>query len=121
MTTQLLNQLIQQRREIQEQERQAIVQKVQQWFDQHGFDYGIRQAFIFGSASRAGQFHDTSDVDIAVEQIKSDQYFIAISLLSAYLERDVDLIELGKCPFQHRIRETGIAWTEQPDLSLSPT
>jgi uncharacterized protein len=115
MSTDLLDQLIQQRRDRHEQTRQAIVQKAQQWLDQYGSEYGIRQAFIFGSANRPGHFHDASDVDIAVEQIDPAQYFSAIGVLSAWLERDVDLIELEKCPFQHRIRETGLIWTARPN------
>ncbi len=111
MSLSLLNQLIQQRRDRQEHERQAVVLRVQQWLSTYGVEYGITHAFIFGSASRPGHFHEDSDVDIAVESIASDRYFMAISFLSSWLERDVDLINLNHCPFQHRIRETGIAWT----------
>lgn len=110
MSFSLLNQLIQQRRDRQEQERQVIVQKVKQWLNTYGAEYGITHAFIFGSVSRPGHFHEGSDVDIAVESIAGDRYFMAISLLSSWLKRDVDLIELSQCPFQHRIRETGIVW-----------
>ncbi|MGJ3251838.1 MAG: nucleotidyltransferase family protein [Elainellaceae cyanobacterium] len=78
-------------------------------------EYGITHAFIFGSVSRPGHVHENSDVDVAVESIAGDRYFMAISLLSSWLEHDVDLIELNQCPFQHRIRETGIVWTAPHD------
>ena len=111
MTTHLLTEILQQRRTQQEQERQVAVQKAQQWLDEHGTAYGIRRAFIFGSVIRPGHFHKNSDVDIAVESVALEQYCMAISLLSTWLERDVDLIELDKCHFQHRIRQTGQEWT----------
>jgi hypothetical protein len=115
MTTNLLDQLIQQQRDRNERERLRLLQKVQQWLDQYGSEYGIQKAFIFGSATRPGHFHNDSDVDIAVEQIDGDRYFSAISYLSTHLERHVDLIELNKCHFEHRIRETGIVWTAPTD------
>lgn len=115
MTTDLLDQFIQQKRDRQERDRVLTIQKIQQWLNQHGLTYGVREAYIFGSLSRPGHFHDASDVDIAVLQINPELQFQAMSLLSAFLGRDVDLIELAKCPFQHRIRETGIRWTAPPD------
>ncbi|MGB3496422.1 MAG: nucleotidyltransferase domain-containing protein [Elainellaceae cyanobacterium] len=111
MTTHVLDQLLQQRRDRLERERQAALQKAQQWLDQHGVDYGIYRALIFGSVTRPGHFHDDSDVDIAVESVDPARYCLAISLLSEWLERDVDLIELNQCHFQHRIRQTGLEWT----------
>ena len=115
MSTSLLDKLIAQRRDRNEQSRQLTLQKVQTWLTQNHIEFGIQQAYIFGSLCRPGHFHENSDVDIAVGQVKRDRYFEAISLLSAWVERDVDLIELDKCPFQHRIRETGIPWTAPTD------
>ena len=114
MTTDRLDQLMQKKRDRYERDRQQALQKVRVWLNQNGADYGIQEAFIFGSVTRPGHFHDNSDVDIAVVQIKPEKYCIAISFISEWLERDVDLIELPKCPFQHRIRELGIRWTAQP-------
>lgn len=49
-------------------------------------------------------------MDLAVEEIDPIAHFSAISLLSAYLEREVDIIKLDSCYFAHRIRSTGILW-----------
>ncbi|MEO0533551.1 MAG: nucleotidyltransferase domain-containing protein [Cyanobacteria bacterium P01_A01_bin.123] len=114
MKTDLLDRLIQQRRDRNENARLLVLQKVQQWLNEKGVDYGIIHAWIFGSLTRPGHFHERSDVDIAINSIKPEHYFVAISVLSTWLERDVDLIELAKCPFQQRIHETGIAWTATP-------
>jgi hypothetical protein len=50
-------------------------------------------------------------VDIAVENINPELHFDAISILSYYLGREVDIILLKNCHFAHRIREEGILWT----------
>ena len=73
-------------------------------------EYGIETAYIFGSATRPYKFHQNSDVDLGVEEIDPIAHFSAISLLSAYLEREVDIIRLDSCHFAHRIRSTGILW-----------
>jgi hypothetical protein len=121
MSTELLDQIIQMRRDRQERDRHLTLQKVHQWLNEHASNYGIHRAFIFGSVTRPRHFHDRSDVDVAVEQINPDTFFQAMADLSDWVERDVDLIELEKCPFQDRIRETGIEWIMPPSSSLSQT
>lgn len=111
MATPRLDQQLQQRRCAHERARQDVLQRVWQWLDRYGQDFGIQQAYVFGSVCRPGHFHDRSDVDIAVTSIHPERYFMAISLLSAWLEREVDLIELDRCPFHHRIRESQWVWT----------
>jgi len=121
MSTELLDQAIQERRTRQECNRQLTLQKVHQWLNEYAVEYGIHHAFIFGSLTRPRHFHDRSDVDVAVEQINPEMFFQAMADLSGCVERDVDLIELEKCPFQHRIRERGIEWIAPPNSSLSQT
>ncbi|MEA5533646.1 nucleotidyltransferase domain-containing protein [Crocosphaera sp. XPORK-15E] len=65
---------------------------------------------MFGSVTHPGKFHQQSDIDLAVEQINSEDYFSAISLLSTYLGRDVDIVILNKFHFAPRILQTGILW-----------
>ena len=97
-----------------ETQRQSLMTKTCQWLDEFAIEYGITQAYIFGSVTRAGKFHHNSDIDLAVETINPEKHYLAISLLSTYLERDVDLIKLDSCHFAHRIRQTGILWTKTP-------
>lgn len=115
IATDLLDQRMQQRRDLLERDRLETLKKIQQWLDQNGLNYGIQVAYVFGSLTRPGHFHDGSDVDVAVAQISPEGHFYAMGILAGFLQRDVDLIELSKCPFQQRIRETGIKWTAPHD------
>jgi predicted nucleotidyltransferase len=94
-----------------EKERQKLLQKVIEWLDKHGLPYGIQTAYIFGSLTQPQRFHQNSDIDIAVEQINLDDFFAVIGFVSEATGRDVDVIELNKCHFGDRIRQTGIRWT----------
>jgi uncharacterized protein len=94
-----------------ERERQNLLQKVVKWLDKYGLQYGIQTAYIFGSLSQSQRFHQESDIDIAVEQINPDDFFAVIGFISEAMGRDVDVIELYKCHFSDRIRQTGIRWT----------
>ncbi|WP_107670373.1 nucleotidyltransferase family protein [Cyanothece sp. BG0011] len=109
-----LDKIISDRRLKQEKERQFILKKTQEWLDRYGSDYGIEKAYIFGSVTYPNKFHQNSDVDLAVETINPEKHFLAISLLSTYLEREVDIIKLNQCHFAHRIREKGILWMKTP-------
>ncbi|WP_027255499.1 nucleotidyltransferase family protein [Planktothrix agardhii] len=109
--TSKLDQIIRDRYEQNERERQNLLQKVVEWLDEHGLQYGIQTAYIFGSLTQPQRFHQNSDIDIAVEQINPDDFFAVIGFISETMGRDVDVIELYKCHFGDRIRQTGIPWT----------
>lgn len=93
-----------------ERERQALLAKVFCLLDELAPAYGFEKAYVFGSLISPGRFNPKSDVDIAVERIDPLRFFEAMSDFSSRLEREVDLIELDKCHFAHRIREKGILW-----------
>jgi len=93
-----------------EQDRQKLLAKTLSWLDKFGLKYGIYKAFIFGSVTESHRFNQRSDVDIAVEQVNPEDFFMVISLLSEALEREVDVIEINKCHFANQIRQTGIVW-----------
>jgi predicted nucleotidyltransferase len=111
-STEKLDRILVDRRLKLEQERQKLIIKIKQWLEEFATEYGITKAYIFGSVTQTGRFHNNSDVDIAIEDIDPEKYCLAISLLSTYLERDVDLIKLDQCHFSRRIRQTGILWTQ---------
>ncbi|MGK7901542.1 MAG: nucleotidyltransferase family protein [Hormoscilla sp.] len=79
--TDLLDEIIRSKRDRREQERQTLLAQVKQWLDDYGSQYGIGRAYIFGSLTRPDRFTETSDVDIAVEQIYPEEFFTVISLL----------------------------------------
>ncbi|MGK7933873.1 MAG: nucleotidyltransferase family protein [Microcystaceae cyanobacterium] len=94
-----------------EKNRQALLNKTIKWLEQYARQYHLNCVYIFGSVTRPHHFNQRSDIDLAVETINPDYFFLVISLLSEYLEREVDLIHLKHCHFAERIRQTGIQWT----------
>ncbi len=110
--TDILDQVLAKKRLQSEQERQFLLQQVLQWLDKFAESYGIEQAYIFGSLTKPGKFHQKSDIDIAVEQINPENFCNAISFLSTETLRDVDIIKLSQCHFADSIRNTGILWTK---------
>jgi uncharacterized protein len=111
--TPILDAAIARRQQQDEQQRQATLARVWDWLNEFGATYGIIQAYVFGSVIRPHRFTDRSDVDVAVESIHPELFFQAMAKLSEQVEREVDLVELSKCPFAQRIREQGIPWTPQ--------
>jgi uncharacterized protein len=112
--TYFLDEAITRRRQTLEQERQTTLDQVKQWLTANGHKYGIEQAYLFGSLIRPHHFTQKSDVDVAVELIAPENLFMAMTALAEAVGRDVDLIELVKCPFAHRIRQEGVLWIKMP-------
>jgi hypothetical protein len=110
--TYFLDEAIIRRKQTLEQERQKTFEQVKQWLAANGQKYGIEQAYLFGSLIRPHHFKQQSDVDLAVESIKPENFFMAMTALGEAVGRDVDLVELVKCPFAHRIRQQGVLWTK---------
>lgn len=109
--TYLLDERLANRQDTLEHEQQAVLHQVIQWLEAVESQYNIHHAYLFGSLTRPGHFNETSDVDIAVEQISPENFFTVVSLLAEAVGREIDLIVLDKCHFAHRIYQTGILWT----------
>ncbi len=110
--TYLLDEVIINRKKALEAERQLTLRLVKLWLEFNGKKYGIEQAYLFGSLIRPHSFQQTSDIDLAVESIQPEHMFVAMTALTETVGREVDLIDLSKCPFAHRIRQEGILWTK---------
>lgn len=108
--TSILDEALARRKARNETERQRVLAKTLRLLDELGPTYKIERAYVFGSTVKPGRFHADSDVDIAVEQIDPRRFFEAMSEFFNRLGREVDLVELDKCHFAHRIRQTGILW-----------
>ncbi len=115
--TYLLDEALARGRTAREKERQTALASVLRLLRELGPQYSIRSAYVFGSVCRPGRFTKDSDVDIAVEPMDPELFFAAMSAFALALGREVDLVELDKCHFAHRIREEGIEWTETPSPS----
>ena len=66
----------------------------------------LKRAYLVGSILREGQFYPFSDIDIAVEGLEENSLQLGCAL-EHLLERDVDLIELERCPFRDSIEKKG--------------
>jgi uncharacterized protein len=109
--TSLLDQVLAERQQQYERDRQQVLQQTVDWLQQSGALYGIESAYLFGSVTKPGRFHEQSDVDLGVETIDPVRQIDAIADLSMALLRDVDIVDLRHCHFAHRIREQGLLWT----------
>jgi hypothetical protein len=112
--TEKLDAAIAHRRATWEQERQVILAQVLSWLNETGKQEGIRQAYVFGSLTKPGKFTSSSDVDLAIVGKMPDRQFELMSELAAVVGREVDMIELERCHFKERIRQTGVLWTATP-------
>ncbi len=90
-----------------ERERYETLRKVRKSLWEYFAPKKVKAVYLLGSLVREGAFSLSSDIDIAVEGFNGD-YFRALCELEEVLQRDVDLIELEKCPFRDRILKEGI-------------
>jgi len=67
----------------------------------------VKKVYLVGSILREGWFYPFSDIDIAVEGLREDPLQLGCAL-EHLLDRDVDLIELERCPFQDSIEKRGV-------------
>jgi uncharacterized protein len=94
-----------------EQERRLVVERLRQWLDDHGRQYGLTEAYIFGSLAKANRFTPRSDIDLAVTFNTADPLLSLMSALSRAFGREVDVVELNQCHFADKIRREGLVWT----------
>jgi len=80
--------------------------------------FGARRVILFGSAVRPGTWHDYSDIDLAVEGLASDKFFVAYSACCDVLPHGVklDLVPLELAYPELRARILGEV--EMPDDSV---
>jgi len=73
--------------------------------------FGVRQVFLIGSLAHEGWFMPDSDVDIAVEGLRSEDYWQAWRVVEEIIEeRPVDLIDLETAgeSLQQAVRRYGV-------------
>jgi predicted nucleotidyltransferase len=81
----------------------------------------VRRAYLFGSVTRLGAFHEASDVDIAVEGITAQEYFALWQALERALpDWAIDVRDITPAsPFGDLIRKTGVLIYERTDSSTT--
>lgn len=81
----------------------------------------VRRAYLFGSLTRPGAFHETSDIDIAVEGTTAQDYFdLWKSLEEALSNWTVDLRDItSPSSFSDLVRKTGVLIYERTDSATT--
>ncbi|MEK7727540.1 MAG: nucleotidyltransferase domain-containing protein [candidate division KSB1 bacterium] len=110
--TDILDQCLQRERLENEKTRKRTLRQLTQLLPKLAGDYGLREAYVFGSLTKPGRFRKNSDIDIAVLGLKKKDYFAFMAALRNALEREVDVIELESHPWREKILEAGIQWKE---------
>lgn len=73
---------------------------------------------LFGSLTKADQFGDFSDVDLALADEPPDlSVYQLTSLLAERLGRRVDMLLLSECRFHEKIEREGETWSCRVDYS----
>lgn len=115
-----LEQRLQQVRESAEKRRRQALRAVQRQAPAILAAYpSVKRAYLFGSVTRPGSFHPTSDIDIALEGTTAADYFaVWRDLERALPDWTVDVREITEVsPFADLIRKTGTLIYERTDPS----
>lgn len=76
-------------------QRLALLDRVIQAAQLLKSNYGVSRVFLFGSLAHQAWFSSDSDVDLAVEGLRSDGYWRAWRAVEEIItDREVDLIEI---------------------------
>lgn len=70
-------------------------------------DKPVEKVVLVGSILEEGRFFPFSDIDVVVDGLK-EEYFKTLTELEELLERNIDLIELGKCRFKDSLEKRGL-------------
>lgn len=73
----------------------------------------FKEAYIFGSLSKAFKFFEDSDIDIGFMGLEDGHFFKAISFISGEIGGDVDVIQLEGHRLAEKIKKEGIKWTRK--------
>lgn len=110
-STHLLDQALKQKERKREEARQQYLSKVREALHTLAGEIPFEEAYIFGSLTRPGRFAaGISDVDIAFKGLRDEDFFRAMSFLSAALGTELDIIQLEGHPLEQKIKEEGARW-----------
>ena len=90
-----------------EQERGALLERVQEVLRQIRRRHGIEAAYIVGSLKTPGAWRSSSDVDVAVRGC-SRAVLEVMKVLEEATDRQVDVIDLDRHPAAESFTEAGL-------------
>lgn len=59
-------------------------------------EFGAQLVYLFGSLGREGQFHERSDIDLAVRGIAPERFFQAWTAAGACITLPIELVDLDE-------------------------
>ncbi len=87
--------------------RREVIKEIHDALFQLSRKIHFENAYIFGSIL-THYFSDESDIDIAFEGLKDEDFIKAMAFLSDYLKRNVDVVQLEWHRLRDRIIKEGI-------------
>lgn len=114
--TSILDRALEERRLEWELRRQLTLDKVIAVLDAVAPEFGVEEAYIFGSLAKAGRYHEKSDIDIAVIWTGRGGFFDLAGEVSRRLGQDIDILPLDQIPFADKIRREGILWKNETSV-----
>lgn len=78
-----------------QKDRNRLLNQIQKAADEIKSRFNVRRIVLFGSLAHEGWFVSDSDVDLAVEGIQGDDYWLAWRIVEETIkDRSVDFIEI---------------------------
>jgi hypothetical protein len=111
--TPLLDASMERKKREREALRLEMLEKLFNILERLSEDVPFKDAYIFGSLSRAFKFFEDSDIDIGFTGLSDGDFFKAISFISREIGRDVDVIQLEGQRLAGKIKKEGIKWARK--------
>ena len=108
----LTDRIIEKRKADRERERRQVLSSVRNILEELAPEYGFSKAYIFGSIVKPGRFRRNSDVDIAVFDLKDEDFFRLMAEISRTLERNVKICQMETIDewLRKRMEAEGVLW-----------
>ena len=110
----LTDRIIKEQKADRERERRQVLSSVKDVLEELAPKYRFSRAYIFGSIVKPGKFRRDSDVDIAIFELKDEDFFRLMAEISRKLERNVEICQMETV--DERLRrsiEEGMLWTRR--------
>jgi len=108
--TTILDEAIEKNRKNQENQRQKIIEVITHVLDDLSGEVDFKEAYLFGSITKAFRFSEKSDIDIGFIGLSDRDLFKAMSIISKKTGFDVDVVQLEGHRLKEKIMRDGAKW-----------
>lgn len=109
----LLDKVLAKNKEMREHNRRQQLALVFETLDRLSDKISFEKIYIFGSLVKPHCFSESSDIDIAFEGLSNEEFFQALTFLSAELDAEVDVIQMESHSLREIIIQEGIEWKKK--------